>query len=113
MKTLVGRFSKRLRASHGLSLMIQALAGIYGNLEKRMLEALARLFAQNVRIYAYPMSSTGLRERLKDISASRSESNNTNGIVSANQLGARGLLVTCSPTFSPATLLSPCKFPQP
>ena len=87
MKTLVGRYTQApVRFAIGLSLMIQALAGIYGNLEGRLLEALARLFAQNVRIYAYPMSSPELRERLKGTSASGWEWNDTNGMVSADQL---------------------------
>jgi hypothetical protein len=39
-----------------------------------------------VRIYAYPMSSTELRERLKDFSVSGWEWDETNGMVSATQL---------------------------
>jgi hypothetical protein len=87
MKTLVSRYSQSpVRFVVGLSLMIHAFEGIYGNLEGRLLEALARLFAQNVRIYAYPMSSTELRERLKDFSVSGWEWDETNGMVSATQL---------------------------
>jgi len=87
MKTLVSRYTGApVRFVVGLSLMIQAFEGIYGNLEGRLLEALARLFAQNVRIYAYPMSSAELRERLKDFSASGWEWEETNGMVSAAQL---------------------------
>jgi hypothetical protein len=87
MKTLVGRYTQApVRFVVGISLMIQALEGIYGNLEGRLLEALARLLAQNVRIYAYPMSATELRERLKGFSASGWEWSETNGIVSADQV---------------------------
>jgi hypothetical protein len=87
MKTLVSRYTQApVRFVVGLSLMIHAFEGIYGNLEGRLLEALARLFAQNVRIYAYPMSSTELRERLKDFSVSGWEWDETNGMVSATQL---------------------------
>jgi hypothetical protein len=39
-----------------------------------------------VRIYAYPMMSTELRERLKGFSASGWEWDETNGMVSASQL---------------------------
>jgi len=39
-----------------------------------------------VRIYAYPMSSAELRERLKDFPASGWEWDETNGMVSATQL---------------------------
>ncbi|HEV3304795.1 MAG TPA: hypothetical protein VGZ91_00030 [Candidatus Sulfotelmatobacter sp.] len=87
MKTLVSRYTKApVRFVVGISLMIQALEGIYGNLEGRLLEALARLLAQNVRIYAYPMSSTQLREKLKGVSASGWEWSETDGMVSADQV---------------------------
>jgi hypothetical protein len=87
MKTLVSRYTQApVRFALGLSLMIQAFVDIYGNLEGRLLEALARLLAQNVRIYAYPMSSTELRERLKGLSASGWEWDETNGMVTADQL---------------------------
>jgi hypothetical protein len=87
MKTLVSRYTQApVRFVVGISLMIQAFEGIYGNLEGRLLEALARLLAQNVRIYAYPMSSTELREKLKGVSASGWEWSETNGMVSADQV---------------------------
>jgi hypothetical protein len=39
-----------------------------------------------VRIYAYPMSSTQLREKLKGVSASGWEWSETDGMVSADQV---------------------------
>jgi hypothetical protein len=87
MKTLVSRYTQApVRFAVGLSLMIQAFEGIYGNLEGRLLEALARLLAQNVRIYVYPMSSAELREKLQGFSASGWEWSETNGMVSATQV---------------------------
>jgi len=87
MKALVNRYTQApVRFAVGLSLMIQAFETIYGNLEGRLLEALARLLAQNVRIYVYPMSSAELRERLKGFSVSGWEWSETNGMVSATQL---------------------------
>ena len=87
METLVNRYTQApVRFVAGLSLIIRAFEDIYGNLEGRLLEALARLFAQNVRIYAYPMPAAELRERLKDFSASGWEWSETNGMVSATQL---------------------------
>ncbi|HWZ50576.1 MAG TPA: hypothetical protein VNW54_03850, partial [Granulicella sp.] len=53
----------------GLSLVIRTFEDVYGNLEGRLLEALARLFAQNVRIYVYPMTVADLREWLNSASA--------------------------------------------
>src|SRR5580693_888325 len=87
MTTLLHRYTQEpVRFVAGLSLMIRAFEDIYGNLEGRLLEALARLFAQNVRIYAYPMAAAELRERLKGVSAAGWEWSETNGMVSAAQL---------------------------
>jgi hypothetical protein len=87
MTTLVHRYTQApVRFVAGLSLIIRAFEDIYGNLEGRLLEALARLFAQNVRIYAYPMAATELRGRLKGVSAAGWEWSETNGMVSAAQL---------------------------
>jgi hypothetical protein len=87
MTALVNRYTQApVRFVAGLSLIIRAFEDIYGNLEGRLLEALARLFAQNVRIYAFPMTATELRETLKGLSASGWEWSETNGLVSASQL---------------------------
>jgi hypothetical protein len=87
MTALVNRYTQApVRFVVGVSLMIRAFEDIYGNLAGRLLEALARLFAQNVRIYAYPMPAAELRARLKGISASGWEWRETDGLVSASQL---------------------------
>lgn len=87
MTSLVHRYTQApVRFVAGLSLIVRTLEDVYGNLEGKLLEALARLFAQNVRIYAYPMIATDLRERLKDVSDSGWEWSETNGLVSASQL---------------------------
>jgi hypothetical protein len=66
--------------------LIRAFESVYGNLEGRFLEALARLFAQNVRIYVYPMTAADLQEWLKSTSVTGWEWSETNGWVSASQL---------------------------
>jgi len=87
MTALVNRHTKApVRFVVGLSLMIRASEDAYGNLEGRRLEALARLFAQNVRIYVYPMTTTDLGEWLKSASIAGWEWTETNGWVSASQL---------------------------
>ena len=87
MKSLVSRYTQApVRFAVGISLMIQAVDGVYGNLEGRLLEALARLLAQNVRIYVYPMSSVELREKLKSFSITGWEWSETDGMVTATQL---------------------------
>jgi hypothetical protein len=87
MTALVNRHTKApVRFVTGLSLVIRAFEDVYGNLEGRRLDALARLFAQNVRIYVYPMTATDLREWLKSASTTGWEWSETNGWVSASQL---------------------------
>jgi hypothetical protein len=87
MTALVNRHTQApVRFAAGLSLVIRAFEDVYGNLEGRLLEALARLFAQNVRIYVYPMTATDLGEWLKSTSTTGWEWSETNGWVSASQL---------------------------
>jgi hypothetical protein len=52
------------------------------------LEALSRLLAQNIRIYAYPMSASDLRQAIAGIAATGWEWNEVNGWVSAHELHA-------------------------
>jgi hypothetical protein len=66
--------------------LIRAFDDPYGNLEGRRFEALARLFAQNVRIYAYPMAVADLEEWINTNSTNGWEWSETNGSVRANQL---------------------------
>jgi hypothetical protein len=87
MTALINRYTQSpVRFVVGLSLIIRTFEDPYGNLRGSRLEALARLFAQNVRIYAYPMTDADLREWLSTASASGWEWNETNGWVSADQL---------------------------
>jgi hypothetical protein len=87
MTALVNRHTQApVRFVAGLSLVIRAFEDVYGNLEGRLLEALARLFAENVRIYVYPMTAADLREWLKSASADGWEWSETAGWVSASQL---------------------------
>jgi hypothetical protein len=87
MTALVNRHTQApVRFVAGLSLVIRAFEDVYGNLEGRLLEALARLFAENVRIYVYPMTTADLQEWLKSASLNGWEWSETNGWVSASQL---------------------------
>jgi len=87
MTALVDRYTTApVRFVVGLSLIIRAFEDPYGSLAGSRLEALARLFAQNVRIYAYPMTTADLREWLNTASASGWEWRETAGWVSAAQL---------------------------
>jgi hypothetical protein len=87
MTALVNRYTTApVRFVVGLSLIIRAFEDPYGSLEGNRLGALARLFAQNVRIYAYPMTAADLHEWLNTASASGWEWSETTGLVSADQL---------------------------
>jgi len=87
MTALVNRYTTApVRFVVGLSLIIRAFEDPYGNLEGNRLEALARLFAQNARIYAYPMIATDLREWLNTASVHGWEWNETTEWISASQL---------------------------
>ena len=87
MTAFVNRYTNApVRFVVGLSLVIRAFEDLYGNLEGSRLEALGRLFAQNVRIYAHPMTAGDLREWLNSFSKTDWEWNETNGWVSAAQL---------------------------
>jgi len=87
MTTFVNRYTKEpVRFVVGLSLLIRAFEDRYKKVDGTFLEALSRLLAQNVRIYAYPMTSKDLQEAVKSLSATGWEWSETNGWVSAQQL---------------------------
>jgi hypothetical protein len=87
MTALVNRYTKEpIRFVLGLSLPVRVWEYRYNVLPGSFLEALSRLLQQNVRIYAYPMSSKDLEEAVQSISAIHWQWTDTNGWVSASQL---------------------------
>jgi hypothetical protein len=87
MTDVVNRYTKNpIRFVVGLSLIIRVFEDRYSKLQGSLLEALSRLFAQNVRIYGYPMTAKDLRESIQNIASARWEWTETNGWVSADQL---------------------------
>ena len=87
MTAFVNRYTTApVRFVVGLSLIIREFENPPGNLKGNRLEALARLLAQNVCMYAYPMTAADVREWLNTASASGWEWSETNGWVSAGQL---------------------------
>jgi hypothetical protein len=90
MTDYVNRYTKEhIRFVVGLSLLIRVFEDRYSKLAGSFLEALSRLFAQNVRIYAYPMTSKDLRQSIEAASATDWQWTETNGWVSASQLRLR------------------------
>ncbi|HTV60610.1 MAG TPA: hypothetical protein VMJ93_17180 [Verrucomicrobiae bacterium] len=89
MTEYVNRYTgEHVRFVVGLSLLIRVFEDRYIKLAGRFLEALSRLFAENVRIYAYPMTSQDLRQTIKTDSTDW-EWTETDGWVSAEQLRLR------------------------
>jgi hypothetical protein len=87
MTALVNRHTKEpIRFVLGLSLLVRTWEYRYAKLAGSFLEALSRLLAQNVRIYAYPMSSADLEQSIQSVSAIGWQWTDTNGWVSADQL---------------------------
>ncbi len=87
MTELVNRYTKEpVRFVVGLSLLIRALQDRYSKLNGSLLRALSHLFAQNVRIYAYPMKAADLQKSIQGIAALDWGWSETNGWVSARQL---------------------------
>jgi len=114
MTALVNRYTKApVRFVAGLSLLIRAFDDAYFNLEGRRLEALSRLFAQNVRIYAYPMTAVNLQEAIKGFSPTGLEWSETNGWVSAKQLRVAPPLGHLYAYLLASNFLVPMRIPVP
>jgi hypothetical protein len=113
MTALANRYTNApLRFVAGLSLLIRALSDPYFNLEGRRLEGLSRLFAQNVRIYAYPVTVVDLQEAIKAFPSTGLEWIETNGWVLAEQLRPSPPLGHLYAYLLANNFLVPCKFPQ-
>jgi hypothetical protein len=89
MTDLVNRYTKeRVRFVVGLSLLIRVWEYRYTKLAGSFLEALSRLLARNVRIYAYPMTSKDLNGSMQNIPAIGWDWTDSDGWVTARQLHA-------------------------
>ena len=87
MTDFVNRYTKEpVRFVVGLSVVIRTFEDPYRRLDGSFLQALSRLLAQNVRIYAYPMTTADLQEVIQSVSAADWEWRETDGWVSASQL---------------------------
>jgi hypothetical protein len=87
MTDCVNRYTKEcVRFVVGLSLLVRTWEHRYTKLAGSLLEALSRLLTQNVRIYAYPMTSGDLQQSIQDIAAKGWEWTVEDGWVSASQL---------------------------
>jgi len=112
MTDFVNRYTReRVRFVVGLSLLVRIWDYRYTKLPGSFLEALSRLLAQNVRIYAYPMSSSELQQSIQSISAIDWRWTDAGGWVSADNLHPSGPLAHLYDYVLAKDFLVPMKVP--
>lgn len=84
-------FAKRytnepIRAVVGLTTLIHVVEDTYEQLEGTRLEGIARLFSQNVRIYAYPTQRSYLQEQIPSFATSGWTVTGNDSLITANQI---------------------------
>jgi len=87
MSAYVNRFTKlRIHFAIGLSLLARALQDGYKDLAGSLLEAISKLFTQNVRVIAFPVPTKILEDWSRTSSASGWKWKETSGMVYADDL---------------------------
>jgi hypothetical protein len=93
MSAFANRYTKsRIHFAMGLTVLVSIFQGRYKELAGALLEGLARLFTQNVRVSVYPMTAEELRGRVPTDQLARWSWKETDGIVSADNLHPPGPL---------------------
>jgi hypothetical protein len=87
MSAFANRYTKlRIHFALGLSVLVRVLEDGYKTLAGALLEALARIFTQNVRVSVYPMPAVELRRRAEAAGLTGWSWKETDGIVTADNL---------------------------
>ncbi|MBZ5570082.1 MAG: hypothetical protein LAN64_19860 [Acidobacteriia bacterium] len=87
MSAIIQRFtSLPIRFVVGISVLLRVFEDDYRHLGGSTLKAVSLLFSQNVRIYAYPMAASTVRERIKKLNATGWEWADVRGTVLADSL---------------------------
>ena len=87
MSAFANRYTKlRIHFAVGLSVLVRVLEDGYTGLAGALLEALARIFTQNVRVSVYPMTIEEARSRAANDRLSEWRFIETDGIVTADNL---------------------------
>jgi hypothetical protein len=88
LTAFVNRFTDRaVRFAVGLPTLVRVFQdAYYHHLEGRILEGIARLFKENVRVCAYPMPASALQDDLRRLSADEWELTDLQGWVTADRL---------------------------
>ena len=87
MSEFVSRYTKsQVYFAVGLTVLVYALQDRYRDLSGALLEGVARLFSQNVRLGVYPMEEAPLKARLAMMGTTKWKYRVTNGLVYAEDL---------------------------
>ncbi|HTC41497.1 MAG TPA: hypothetical protein VK703_07995 [Candidatus Acidoferrales bacterium] len=87
MSALLTRYTKlRIHFAIGLSVLVRVMEDRYKNLPGSLLEGIARLFTQNVRLVVHPMKVEEVEEWVKQSGTTGWKWKGTNGMVYANDL---------------------------
>jgi hypothetical protein len=93
MSAYVSRYTKsRIHFAIGLTLLARVFEDRYKDLAGSLLEGIARLFTQNVRVCVYPMSAENVQRRVKVAGLTGWTWKETNGMVTADNLHPSGPL---------------------
>ena len=87
MSTYVNRYTRaQIHFAIGLSVLMRVLEDSYTGLAGSLLEGIARLFTQNVRLSVHPMAAQEVEKRVKDSGLKGWSWKQTNGLVHADEL---------------------------
>ncbi len=87
ISAFVNRYTKsRIHFAVGLSVLVRVMENRYRNLEGSLLEGIARLFTQNVRLVVYPMPEEQLEKWVKEAGLTGWTWEAADGMVSAQNL---------------------------
>ncbi len=93
MSAFANRYTKsRIHFAIGLSVLLRILQDSYKELAGTLLEGIARLFRQNVRLCVYPMTVEELRRRVTADQLTEWRWKETDGMVSADNVHPAGAL---------------------
>ena len=93
MSTFVNRYTKsRVHFAIGLSVLVRVFEDRYKDLSGSLLEAIAHLFTQNVRVTVYPMTAETVQKRAELASLTGWAWTETDGVVTADNFHPSGPL---------------------
>jgi hypothetical protein len=110
MSAYVNRHTKsRIHFAIGLSVLMRVFEDRYNDLPGRLLEGIARLFTQNVRISVYPMTARDAQRRMTPEQSIEWKGDEINGIISAVDIHLSGPLDSLYQYLLRSELLVPAK----